>query len=146
VGRAEHAGPADDATVEQLARDHAGLDGLADAHVVGDQQPHRLEAQGHDQRYELVRPGSDRDVPKGAERRRARAQAQSCGIEQKARCCGIGDRAWVGARERSRLDLLFERQEEADLLMVRPGERLQPDQARQGRGQRYPITTARADQ
>ena len=81
-----------------------------------------------------------------AERRRARAQAEPGGVEQEARRGGIGDRARVGARERGRLHLLFERKEEADLLMVRPGERLQPDQARQGRRQRYPITTARANQ
>jgi hypothetical protein len=57
VGWAEHAEPPDDAAVEKLAGDHAGLDGLAHTHVVGDQQPHRVEAQGHDQRHELVWPG-----------------------------------------------------------------------------------------
>ena len=132
--------------VEQLAGDHAGLDGLAHAHVVGDQQPHRVEAQRHDQRHELVRSRSDRDVAERAERRRARAQAEPGGVEQEARRRGIGDRARVGARERCRLDLPLERKKEADLLMVRPGERLQADQARRGRGQRYPITTARPNQ
>jgi hypothetical protein len=126
VGRAEHAQASDDAPIEQLAGDHPGLDGLAHAHIVGDQQPHRVEAQRHDQRHELIRSRGDRDVAERAERRRARAQAESGGVEQEARRGGIGDRARVGAGERGRLHLLFERKEEADLLMVRAGERLQP--------------------
>ena len=83
-------------------------------------------------------PGGDRDVAERAERRRARAQAEPGRVEQEARRRSIRDRARVGARERGRLHLLLERKKEADLLMVRPGERLQPDQVRRGRGERYP--------
>jgi hypothetical protein len=41
VRRAEDAEPAGKTAIEQLARDHCRLDRLADADVVGDQQPHR---------------------------------------------------------------------------------------------------------
>jgi hypothetical protein len=146
VRRAEHAQPSRDAAVEQLAGNHAGFDRLAHAHVIGNQQPNLVEAQRHDQRHELVGSGGDRDVPERAERRRARAQAESRRIEQEARGRRIGDRGRVGARKRCRLDLPLERQEEPDLLMVRPGERLQSYQVWRDGRQRHPITTARPNQ
>jgi len=43
----------------QLGGHQCGLDGLAHAHVVGDQQPHWVEAKGHQQRHKLVRAGID---------------------------------------------------------------------------------------
>ena len=43
VRRAEHREALDVAAVEQFARDERGLDGLADADVVGDEQPDRIE-------------------------------------------------------------------------------------------------------
>ena len=52
--RAKHGQAADFATVHQLSHDEAGLNSLADADVVGDQQAHGAEAQGHQQRYQLI--------------------------------------------------------------------------------------------
>ena len=45
------------ALLQQLGGDQAGLDGLADADVVGDQQPDRVLPQRHQQRDELVGAG-----------------------------------------------------------------------------------------
>ena len=42
------------ALLQQLRGDQARLDGLADAHVVGDQHPHGVLPQRHQQRHELV--------------------------------------------------------------------------------------------
>ena len=67
--RAEDDGAIDVAPVEQLARDEQGLDRLADADVVGDEQTHRVELERHEQRHELVGSRLDRDLseaPKGA--------------------------------------------------------------------------------
>ena len=52
----KHGDPADGPAIEQLPRDHAGFDGLADAYIVGDQQPHRVESQRHEQQHVLIRP------------------------------------------------------------------------------------------
>ena len=82
VRRTQHGQPPDLAAIEQLARDEAGLDGLADADVVGDQQPHRIELERHHQRHELVGPRLDRDAPEAAERTGGRARREPCRIAQ----------------------------------------------------------------
>ena len=41
------------AAIDQLAEDQPRLDGLADTDIVGDQQPHDGQPQGHQQRYQL---------------------------------------------------------------------------------------------
>ena len=46
-GPAQHGQAAGVALLQQLGRGQAGLDGLADANVVGDQQPYRVLPQGH---------------------------------------------------------------------------------------------------
>ena len=62
------------ALLKQLGRDQAGLHGLADADVVGDQQPHRVLAQRHQQRDELIGARLDGKPGQGAERARRRAE------------------------------------------------------------------------
>ena len=62
VRRAEHGQASRLAAVEQLAGDQAGFDGLADADVVGDQEPNRVELQRHQQRDELVGAGLDGEL------------------------------------------------------------------------------------
>jgi hypothetical protein len=59
---------------DELGRDQAAFDGLADADVVGDQQAHRFHAQRHEKRDELVRARRDGEIPQRAERARARAE------------------------------------------------------------------------
>lgn len=60
-GRAEHHQSVGVALGEQLGGDQPRLDRLADPHVVGDQQPHRVLAQRHHERHELVRTRIHRD-------------------------------------------------------------------------------------
>ena len=62
----------------------AGFDGLADAHVIGDQQAHRIELERHQQRHELVRARLDGDTGKRAERPGAGAEAEAHRIAQQA--------------------------------------------------------------
>ena len=72
----------DVAAVEQLARDQAGLDGLADADVVCDQQAHRIELERHQQRHELI--GARLDARSGRSRGRARRRGEATGGARRA--------------------------------------------------------------
>ena len=54
MGRAQDREAIRLAAVDQLAQDQSGLDRLADADIVGDQQPHDRKAQRHEQRHKLV--------------------------------------------------------------------------------------------
>ena len=56
----EHGQTLRDSPIQQFAGDHTGFDGLADANVVRDQEPHRIEPKCHDQRHELIRARGDR--------------------------------------------------------------------------------------
>ena len=67
VRRAEHGEAVDLATVEQLAGDHAGFDGLADADVVTNQQAHDLLLQRHQQWHQLVSARLEGVVAEAAE-------------------------------------------------------------------------------
>ena len=59
VGRAQHANPLGVAPVEQLTGDESAFDCLAHAHVISNEQAHRVKAKGHDERHKLIRTGSN---------------------------------------------------------------------------------------
>ncbi|MNF71527.1 hypothetical protein D3C84_534780 [compost metagenome] len=82
VRRAEDGQAGDFATIHQFAGDQAGLDGLADTHVVGNQQAHGGQAQRHQQRHELVAARLHGNVAEGAERAGSGAQGQTQCIAQ----------------------------------------------------------------
>ena len=67
---AQHGQPLHGALGEQLGGDQSGLDGLADADVVGDEQPDDVLAQRHEQRDVLVAARADADAGERAERAR----------------------------------------------------------------------------
>src|SRR5688572_30777743 len=54
VRRTEHCQASNLSSVEELSRDHRGFDGLANADVIGDEDPHRIELEGHHQRHKLI--------------------------------------------------------------------------------------------
>ena len=69
VWRAEDSDAGDLVAVKQLAGDEQGLNGLADADVVRDEQPHDVLTEREEERDELVRPRLDaepREAPEGA--------------------------------------------------------------------------------
>ena len=80
--RADDREALDLATIEQLAGDQPGLDGLADADVVGDQEPHRLLAERHQERHQLVGARLDAEIAEGAERPGAGAELEPHGVAQ----------------------------------------------------------------
>ena len=117
VRRAEHRDPANLAAVEQLARDEARLDGLADAHVVGDEQAHRVEPEGHHQRHELVGPGLDGDAAEATEGAGGGAGREARGVAQQPARGEVAEVFPAGQPERRRLDQLHRRQQAGDLLV-----------------------------
>ncbi|WP_449424000.1 hypothetical protein [Rhodanobacter lindaniclasticus] len=66
----------------QLTRDQGGLDGFADTHVVGNEQAHRIQAQGHQQWYELVRARLNGNVAETAEWTGTSTQSHAQGVGQ----------------------------------------------------------------
>ena len=80
---------------QQFPGDQTGLDRLSHAHVVGDQHPHRIETQCHQEGHQLVGPGLDGDAPCRAERPGAGSEAQPQGIAEQASRLSI---AQVGSR------------------------------------------------
>jgi hypothetical protein len=126
-GPAQHSEPGRVALFQQFCGDQAGLDGLADADVIGDQQPDRFLAQAHQQRDELVGTGLHRESGHGTKRPGAGPEPDpQRGAQQTGARCGtcIG---WIRRRERRRHDLL-ERRENGRHLVVSAAERAQHEE------------------
>lgn len=85
VRRTQDGEAGDVAAIEELARDESGLDGLADANVVGDEQTHHVELERHQQRDELVGPGLDGDLSRGPEGPGAAAEREQEGVAEEGR-------------------------------------------------------------
>ena len=96
VRGAENADAAHDATVQQLAGDHGRLYGLAHAHVVRDEQTHRIEPERHDERNKLVGAGRYRQPPHGTERPSAASQTEAYGVSKQQRAVEVSGRFRVG--------------------------------------------------
>ena len=143
--RAEHRDPADLAAVEQLAGNEARLDGLADAHVVGDEQAHRVELQGHHQRHELVGPGLDGDASEAAEGAGGGAGGEARGVAQEPAGGEVAEIFPARQPERRRRDRLHRRQQAGDLL-VQPADRAEHQQLVRGFGQHDPFPAPRPDE
>ena len=146
MGGREYGQTPRDAAIEQFPGDHARLDGLADAHVVGDQESHRIEAQSHDQRHELVGTRRNRNAAEGTERGCTGAKTEAGGVEQghhAGRVTGLCRRRWhkFGGDDLS----AFERQIDANLVGLPPRQWAQAQDARLLAGQNYPIAPTCAD-
>lgn len=103
MGWAEYGEPVDLSTVQQFAGDQACLDGFADPDVVGDQDAHRVELEGHYERDKLVGTGLHGDLGERAERTCAGAEAELDGISQKTGGTVVAPPRWVGHLEGGRL-------------------------------------------
>lgn len=54
--------------IPKLTDDEPGFNGLPHTHVIGDEDPDRVQAQGHKKWHELILAGADGDPAEGAER------------------------------------------------------------------------------
>src|SRR5690606_38372204 len=72
--------------IEQFTGNESRFDGLADADIVGNQEPQGIELERHQQRHKLVSARLDRDVAEAAERNGSSAQFQTERIAKEKRC------------------------------------------------------------
>lgn len=70
------------APLQQFFDDQQRFDGLADAHVIGDQQPDRLQPQRHNERDHLIGTRSKRQLGQRTKRSRPVAKGESRGVIQ----------------------------------------------------------------
>jgi hypothetical protein len=147
MGGREHGQAPCDAPIQQLAGDHSGFDSLADANVVRDQQPHRIEPQSHDQRHELVRARGDRYPAERTESGCAGAEAEAGGVEQRHHTGGIARPRRRRRQEFSGRDVpAFQWQIDADFVGLALGQWPQVQDAWFTRRQDNPVTPSRPNQ
>ena len=106
VRRAEHAKPGHFPTVHQFLGDKNGFDGLANTHVVGNEHPHRVQLEGHEQRHELVGPGLDGDPGERTKRSSTGTKTQANGVTQQPARAVIADFVGRWQGKLGRVDLL----------------------------------------
>ncbi len=91
----QHPDALGDAAIQQLSGNHAGLDGLTHAHVIGNQETHRILTQSHDERNVLIGTRRDRQASQGTEWTSSAAQSQADGIVQQNRARQTAGLHWV---------------------------------------------------
>ena len=133
------------AAVEQFLRHQARFDGLADAHVVGDQQPYGVELQGHQQRHKLVGPRFAGDLGEAAKRAGTGTETEANGIAKQTAGLIVAElvRTW---QVELGLIYLFEWQVNTRGLVIRAAERSQHEQLTFGLGQYNPLAVPRPDE
>jgi hypothetical protein len=117
VRRTEDGQPLGITPVEELARDEEGLDRLADAHVVGDEQADRVQPKSHEERDELVGPWLHGDASERAERTGRRSDPEPKRFMEEPRRSVVTEVPGLGKVEVGLADRL-ERQVEACDLRV----------------------------
>jgi hypothetical protein len=120
VSGAQDGKPADFAPVEQFAGDEGDLDGLADAHVIGDEQPDGIKAKSHDEGDELVGAGLDSDAGEAAEGASGGAGGEAGGFAEEAARAEVAHRLARGERKGRRLHRFDGGQNADDLFIETP--------------------------
>jgi hypothetical protein len=100
VGRTDHGEAIDLPAIEHLAHDHASLDRLADADVVGDQQALHLELQCHEEWNELIGARFDTELGRAPEGAGTAAHGKTQRVGEQSGAVLIVDRVSSGRRER----------------------------------------------
>src|SRR5438270_7422442 len=93
--RTQHSNPAYLTTIQQFPCNYACFNRLADACIVGDQNPDRVEAQRQQQRHELIRPRLARYTPERTKRAGTRTEPQPNGISEQASRTVVADVGWI---------------------------------------------------
>ncbi len=115
VGRAEHGETADLRAFDQLLGDQQGFHGLADAHVVGDHEPHGPALpERHDERDELVGSRPERQLAEAAEGSAGFAERKPRRVEKDAPVRQAPELAFVRQRELGALEPRVEAERQID--------------------------------
>ncbi|GBD17441.1 hypothetical protein HRbin26_02362 [bacterium HR26] len=91
VGRAEDGQATDLPALPEFAGDEPSFDRLAHPDVVGDEQPHRVEPESHQERHELVGARADGDPAETAERGSSLAEEQASRLPEEAHAARRAD-------------------------------------------------------
>jgi hypothetical protein len=143
----QHSKTLDVATVEQFACNEGGLNGLADTNVIGDEQAYWIELEGHKERYELIGPGLDGDLPKAAKRARAATKREQECVTQEKRCIMACLLAWLRARKRRiSYRICFESDANKSLVFLGAGNRTNTKRLRITARKDDPLSAASANQ
>ena len=127
VGEADDRKAFDLPAFQKLADDEKSFDGLADTNIIGDQKPHGVLTQRHDERHDLVSPRPEREFGKGSERAGAIAEGKPGRIVKKpggADIAEVGARWWGEASVDRAVGVNIERQVDAGDFLVGAAERL----------------------
>ncbi len=151
---AQHAKPPDLAAVVEFSGDEQGLYRLAHAHVVGDEHPHRIEPQRHQERHELVGAGPDGDPSERPKRGGPFAQGEPRRLPQEVGAGRVGEVVHRRGWKRCRAHVLFGQRlaDEVRQPLVngnnavgRPGQGAQEVQTGVIAGQQHPVAVAAVD-
>jgi hypothetical protein len=104
-------------SIQKLAGDQCSLNGLADANVVGNQNPHRVKLERHQKRDKLVRARLNGNPPERSEGSSAGPEAEPQGIAEEAGRAVIAGVGWVGKVETGRLDCLQGGRDAGDFIL-----------------------------
>jgi hypothetical protein len=145
VRRAQDGKALDLAPVEEFPGHQAGLDRLADAHVIRDEEPDRILPQGHEEGDKLVRPGIAGEMPEGTERPGAVPEPEPHGVPEEPP--GPVVPKVVGTRGRQgRLLDRFQPQVDPRDLVIGPAEGTQNHEVGHRLGEDHPLPPASPDE
>ena len=130
---------------QELGCDQAGLNGLADADVVGDEEADGLLAEGEQQRDELVGPRGDRQPREAPERSTGRAETDAQRVPQQASTPVVPEVFGTRWGERGGPDVLMCWENSRDVILAST-ERSQDQTGRVAVGQDHPVSSACAHQ
>ena len=143
--RAQDSDSVDLAALQQLAGDEAGLDGLADADIVSDEQTHGIEPKGHEQRCQLIRTRLNRNLAERAEGAGAGAKTDAQGIAKQMTRVVVSQLSRIGEVEPGRLNF-FQGGEDAGDFILGAAKRPHHQELCIRAGQDHPFPAARLDQ
>jgi hypothetical protein len=142
---AEDGNPTYLATVQKLSGNERCLNGLANAHIVGDEHADGVEFERHHQRYELIRAGFHSDSTEAAEWTGRRTRRQTGRIAQEPTRRKVAKVVFAGQGEGCGPDLFYVRKDACDLF-VETSNGAQQKYLVSRFGEHNPLATARINE
>ena len=93
--RAKYGQTLDLPAFKEFSGDQAGFDILANTHVIGNEDAHRIEPERHEKRHQLIGPWFDSDGGEGAKGPRARPEPETHCVAQQPGRAIVAYLAWV---------------------------------------------------
>ena len=102
--RAQDRKGVDLSAIHEFSKNEAGFNGLADTHVIRDQEAGQVDSKRHEQRHELIGPGLKSELRGGAEGPSTTSKRQTERVGEKSGFRLDGEGRIVGEVEASVLD------------------------------------------